>query len=178
MQGKSHHHHHHHQSFRALCSASKSLGIRHLCYNSNNNKEQRSLCMRKQQQTNKVCTALKSKQPCTLQTRARASETFVRIHRTTKGRKKNPKQLTAAVLKKKVKTHKRLNRTPFNLTKQHRVHGFEGIIFFKATNNAMSRSHPSGSTNWQQLSGSFLYCSWLSRRWFPQIFASCHVLSD
>ena len=78
--------------------------------------------------------------------------------------KKNPKQLTAAVLKKKVKTHKRLNRTPFNLTKQHRMHAFVGIIFFKATNNAMSRSHPSGSTNWQQLSGSFLYCSWLSRR--------------
>ena len=39
--------------------------------------------------------------------------------------------------RKKSKTHKRLNRTLFNQTKQDRMQIFEGILLFKATNKCL-----------------------------------------
>ena len=63
--------------------------------------------------------------------------------------KKNLNQCWLPAYWKKSKTHKRFNRTLFNQTKQDRMQIFEGILFFKATNNSSVTSfwkNPTGSS--------------------------------
>ena len=104
--------------------------------------------------------------------------------------KSSETELTAGVLKKtttqKAHTHKGLNRTLFNQTKQDRTQFFEGILFFKSTNNTKTNCIVCGFEEEDSLPPlqihkqykNKLYCLWLWRRGFPWKFAFCLVLSD
>ena len=72
--------------------------------------------------------------------------------------------------KKGSKTHDRANRTLFNQTKQDRMQFFEGIFFFKATNNTKTNKSLSCCQLGASIFFFFFFCNLFSERRLSILF--------